>query len=124
MVVFTQSFSWSCSFRQNECVPLLILCSHFDHKYSARRINYCNMPSNFLTMPPLASPNDVMDHNEHCNLVKAVEKPTLIDVVNGRGQGVHKHPGNEKYRKLVASNKVRNILEYVVGKACFYFLIR
>jgi hypothetical protein len=78
------------------------------------------MPSNFLTMPPLASPNDVMDHNEHCNLVKAVEKPTLIDVVNGRGQGVHKHPGNEKYRKLVASNKVRNIHGYVVGAISWF----
>jgi len=31
--------------------------------------------------------------------------PTCRDVLNGRGQGVQRHPGNEKYRKLVFVNK-------------------
>lgn len=29
------------------------------------------------------------------------------DVLNGRGQGVQRHPGNVKYRTLVVLNKVR-----------------
>jgi hypothetical protein len=32
--------------------------------------------------------------------------PTHRDVLNGRGQGVQRHPGNVKYRKLVFVNKV------------------
>ncbi|KAL3778161.1 hypothetical protein ACHAWO_006998 [Cyclotella atomus] len=31
--------------------------------------------------------------------------PTTRDVLNGRGQGVQRHPGNVKYRKLVFVNK-------------------
>lgn len=31
---------------------------------------------------------------------------TLRDVLNGRGQGVQRHPGNVKYRTLVFVNKV------------------
>ncbi|KAL7522476.1 hypothetical protein ACHAWX_007160 [Stephanocyclus meneghinianus] len=31
--------------------------------------------------------------------------PTNQDVINGRGQGLLRHPGNVKYRKLVAANK-------------------
>ena len=34
-------------------------------------------------------------------------KPTRIDVIGGRGQGVQRLPGNRRYRKLVAMNKVR-----------------
>ena len=30
-----------------------------------------------------------------------------VDVINGRGQGVQRHAGNEKYRALVLYNKVR-----------------
>eukprot|EP00956_Cyclotella_meneghiniana_P033238 scaffold94674_cov40-Cyclotella_meneghiniana.AAC.1 len=33
--------------------------------------------------------------------------PNSRDVLNGRGQGVQRHPGNVKYRKLVFVNKVR-----------------
>jgi hypothetical protein len=32
---------------------------------------------------------------------------TVRDVLNGRGQGVQRHPGNVKYRTLVFVNKVR-----------------
>ncbi len=31
---------------------------------------------------------------------------TMRDVLNGRGQGVQRHPGNVKYRTLVFVNKV------------------
>ena len=31
---------------------------------------------------------------------------TMKDVLNGRGQGVQRHPGNVKYRTLVFVNKV------------------
>ena len=31
---------------------------------------------------------------------------TARDVLNGRGQGVQRHPGNVKYRTLVYVNKV------------------
>eukprot|EP00581_Thalassiosira_minuscula_P019655 CAMPEP_0183726400 /NCGR_PEP_ID=MMETSP0737-20130205/23102_1 /TAXON_ID=385413 /ORGANISM="Thalassiosira miniscula, Strain CCMP1093" /LENGTH=279 /DNA_ID=CAMNT_0025957725 /DNA_START=39 /DNA_END=878 /DNA_ORIENTATION=- len=31
--------------------------------------------------------------------------PTRFDILNGRGQGVHRHPGNAKYRSLVQLNK-------------------
>jgi hypothetical protein len=34
-----------------------------------------------------------------------VTGPTPNDVINGRGQGVQRHPGNEKYRELVSRNK-------------------
>lgn len=32
--------------------------------------------------------------------------PTMRDVLNGRGQGVQRHPGNVKYRTLVFVNKI------------------
>jgi hypothetical protein len=54
----------------------------------------------------------IMKHREPLNLDllgHPVEAPTRIDVVNGRGQGVQKHSGNEMYRMLVSKNKVRNI---------------
>ncbi|KAL9180825.1 hypothetical protein ACHAXT_011278 [Thalassiosira profunda] len=35
----------------------------------------------------------------------AITAPTLRDVLNGRGQGVQRHPGNVKYRTLVFVNK-------------------
>ena len=35
-----------------------------------------------------------------------ITSPTLRDVLNGRGQGVQRHPGNVKYRTLVYVNKV------------------
>lgn len=34
---------------------------------------------------------------------------TIRDVLNGRGQGVQRHPGNVKYRMLVFVNKVREL---------------
>ena len=53
-----------------------------------------------------------MDHREPSNVVwrGIVDAPSSIDVVNGRGQGVHKHPGNEKYRMLVSMHKVRTLV--------------
>ena len=35
------------------------------------------------------------------NMNNQTTNPTNEDVINGRGQGVQRHPGNEKYRKLV-----------------------
>ena len=34
-----------------------------------------------------------------------VAGPTPYDVIKGRGQAVHRYPGNEKYRELVSRNK-------------------
>ena len=39
------------------------------------------------------------------------DAPTLRDVLNGRGQGVQRHPGNVKYRTLVFVNKVRLVVD-------------
>ena len=36
----------------------------------------------------------------------AIKIYTARDVLNGRGQGVQRHPGNVKYRTLVYVNKV------------------
>ena len=47
-----------------------------------------------------------------------VTSPTLRDVLNGRGQGVQRHPGNVKYRTLVFVNKVR-----AVGRAWWIRII-
>lgn len=49
--------------------------------------------------------SNVGDNNEAPAV--PVIAPTCRDVLNGRGQGVQRHPGNEKYRKLVFVNKVR-----------------
>ena len=35
-----------------------------------------------------------------------ITSATIRDVLNGRGQGVQRHPGNVKYRTLVFVNKV------------------
>ena len=42
-----------------------------------------------------------------------ISSPTYRDVLNGRGQGVQRHPGNVKYRALVYVNKVRQTLSSV-----------
>mmetsp|Transcript_31361 Transcript_31361/g.66563 ORF Transcript_31361/g.66563 Transcript_31361/m.66563 type:complete len:511 (-) Transcript_31361:203-1735(-) len=47
--------------------------------------------------------SNVGDNNEAPAV--PVIAPTCRDVLNGRGQGVQRHPGNEKYRKLVFVNK-------------------
>ncbi len=39
----------------------------------------------------------------------AITSATVRDVLNGRGQGVQRHPGNVKYRTLVFVNKVREL---------------
>ena len=41
-----------------------------------------------------------------------IAAPTYRDVLNGRGQGVQRHPGNVKYRALVYVNKVRTIYPF------------
>ena len=46
-----------------------------------------------------------------------ITSPTLRDVLNGRGQGVQRHPGNVKYRTLVYVNKV-SVCYY-----CNYFCV-
>ena len=38
--------------------------------------------------------------------VAPIMAPTKKDVLQGRGQGVQRHPGNVKYRTLVFVNKV------------------
>jgi hypothetical protein len=43
-------------------------------------------------------------------LIKPVIKPTNRDVINGRGKGLQKVPGNIKYRKLCEANKASSIL--------------
>jgi hypothetical protein len=40
------------------------------------------------------------------NNVGTISTYTPRDVLNGRGQGVQRHPGNVKYRTLVYVNKV------------------
>ena len=47
-----------------------------------------------------------------------ITSPTLRDVLNGRGQGVQRHPGNVKYRTLVYVNKVSVFITY-----CNYFCV-
>lgn len=73
-----------------------------------------------LTLPFYAIPNDIMDHRDPGDRFNPVEAPTRIDVVNGRGQGVHRHPGNETYRMLVSLNKVRTIHELIRMFRCRY----
>ena len=38
--------------------------------------------------------------------IQPIMAPTKKDVLQGRGQGVQRHPGNVKYRTLVFVNKV------------------
>jgi hypothetical protein len=45
---------------------------------------------------------------------------TPRDVLNGRGQGVQRHPGNVKYRTLVYANKVS---PHLGGGGAFYYFI-
>ena len=45
-------------------------------------------------------------HHHPPNPTTINDAPTLRDVLNGRGQGVQRHPGNVKYRTLVFVNKV------------------
>ena len=45
-------------------------------------------------------------HHHQPNPTTNNDAPTLRDVLNGRGQGVQRHPGNVKYRTLVFVNKV------------------
>lgn len=42
--------------------------------------------------------------------LQPIFQPTSRDVLNGRGQGVQRHPGNVKYRTLVFVNKVSSLL--------------
>lgn len=37
--------------------------------------------------------------------IAPITSPTELDVINGRGQGVQRHPGNMKYRNVVYLNK-------------------
>ena len=37
--------------------------------------------------------------------IAPITSSTELDVINGRGQGVQRHPGNMKYRNLVYLNK-------------------
>lgn len=48
---------------------------------------------------PAAAPSPKKD-------VEVITDHTNRDVLNGRGQGVQRHPGNVKYRTLVFVNKV------------------
>ena len=48
-------------------------------------------------------------HHHRPNPNTINDAPTLRDVLNGRGQGVQRHPGNVKYRTLVFVNKVSRL---------------
>lgn len=54
-------------------------------------------------LPPIIS-GDLPPNND------VILTYTMRDVLNGRGQGVQRHPGNVKYRTLVFVNKVSSFL--------------
>ncbi len=59
-----------------------------------------NNPPKLPMRPDAASSEDI---NNGPDVIRTY---TMRDVLNGRGQGVQRHPGNVKYRTLVFVNKV------------------
>ena len=53
--------------------------------------------------------------------IQPITAPTKKDVLQGRGQGVQRHPGNVKYRTLVFVNKVSIICILYVKCFCGCF---
>ena len=66
------------------------------------------------TLAPRPQPHEVTSSSSQSKYAVAgpggaITTVTVRDVLNGRGQGVQRHPGNVKYRKLVFVNKVRKL---------------
>ena len=64
--------------------------------------------------PPRPRPHEVTSSSSQPKYAVAgpggvIMSATIRDVLNGRGQGVQRHPGNVKYRTLVFVNKVREL---------------
>jgi hypothetical protein len=61
--------------------------------------------------PPYPHPDAVtseyLDYRGEATLITA---PTYRDILNGRGQGAQRHPGNVIFRALVFANKVQQYL--------------
>lgn len=51
-----------------------------------------------------------LDNTNETTTTSAGTYPTRYDVLNGRGQGIQRHPGNVKFRSLVFLNKVRAVI--------------
>ena len=66
-------------------------------------LNDLNQPNDVAAQPHAISPSSSSAQQD------IITSPRDRDVLNGRGQGVQRHPGNVKYRKLVYVNKVRFI---------------
>ena len=49
--------------------------------------------------------NPAYARNRRIEAAPEITSPTDLDVINGRGQGIQRHPGNMKYRTLVYLNK-------------------
>ena len=49
--------------------------------------------------------NPADTRNHRIEAAPEITFPTAFDVINGRGQGIQRHPGNMKYRTLVYLNK-------------------
>ena len=60
----------------------------------------------FASQPGQLLPFDASQYQYNGAQGSPITSPTLRDVLNGRGQGVQRHPGNVKYRTLVFVNKV------------------
>ena len=67
---------------------------HHTYIISAAAFMYSLIVGDLRLRPKMLSPE------EH------ITSPNDVDVINGRGQGVQRHAGNEKYRALVLYNKV------------------
>ncbi len=63
--------------------------------------------SNTMDRPTCTTACAAGHHIQEQPASRPTTKPTRIDVIGGRGQGVQRLPGNRRYRKLVAMNKVR-----------------
>ena len=65
-----------------------------------------NRPTLPIMLRPDAASSDDFTTSCDDNIIRTY---TARDVLNGRGQGVQRHPGNVKYRTLVFVNKVSRL---------------
>jgi hypothetical protein len=63
--------------------------------------------SNRMNLPTYTTACAASQHPRPQTGSQPTTTPTCFDVVGGRGQGVQRLPGNQKYRALVSMNKVR-----------------
>ena len=82
------------------------------HKYNNQQMGG-QQTTNQTTYPSagLIGATAGQHHHPSPNPTTINDAPTLRDVLNGRGQGVQRHPGNVKYRTLVFVNKVRLVVD-------------